>query len=245
MTRSGRRCSTARRAAACGPRHAASTPEERDGALTCAPGVIVVHGVEKDAHVYAFDAASGDEIWTIETEDTPKEVRLGNGCAALPLIDGTAAEVSLATGKPAPCKDAASMERRELPREGDAVLEEGGRLTLSRKAAGTPTWHLESATPAWEAKLGLAALGTFTAFPLLAEDARAFVLGREPHGEQVAFVAVSRADGKVLYTAAVGKTNNSWVPFFSVKHGLVYLSLGGSLRAYDVATGKERWRAHE
>jgi hypothetical protein len=219
--------------------------------LWCGPKTVVVLGVEKDAHVYAFDADTGEERWVLETADTPTGLEFGADCARVSLVDASTATVSLATGKPAPCKSAPNTRSPESPREiprdrAPATLTDAeGTLTLTPKPAGTPEWSLKGGEPPWVTRIDLAALDTFTAFPLLAEGPTAFVLGNEPHGDAVGFAAVSRKDGKVFYRTLIGKTGNSWIPYFAVRAGLVYVAFGGALRAYDAETGAERWRTHD
>ncbi|HEY4121499.1 MAG TPA: PQQ-binding-like beta-propeller repeat protein [Byssovorax sp.] len=219
--------------------------------LRLCPNPETVLVATRDRWVRAYDAKTGAVRWEARVGDAPRTAAFGaTGCVAITLADQTIDARDLATGKPAPCQVEPPKAERSL-HDDDApevsVTAGDETITLRQKPAGTPMLKIVgTGARAWERDLGLKALvGTSKRLRLAVVGDVALLLGEdELRAGDLSLVGVSTRDGRVLYTNHLGVTNNSWIPDYVAEDGLLYLSFGGGLRAYDPSTGAERWRAH-
>jgi outer membrane protein assembly factor BamB len=181
--------------------------------------------VQDEQRLLAVPAAGGEPRWTFQMGDPFPEVTpaVADGRVFVPIDGGGVTALDLATGEELWHEGPPGIGRAAPIVVGDAVVSANGGLSAYEVASGELRWRIEGvegfAPMATDHGVVFASLATDTELVLLAVDVAS---GRELW--RVPF------DGPVFIGLAASAST------------VVGIESSGTVRAFDAATGEERWR---
>ena len=188
----------------------------------------------------------------VKGSDTLSSFGLGNDCIAYTTADGSSGVAGLESSKPSDCPTERmhtiyeqSAGVTDTSSNSSAVTVDNRSYTLGVRPRGTQMLRVnveEDGTPVWSKELNYIK-PTFSSGLAVAEGVVA-VWGADPVDSQKTYlVGLDANTGEKLYARKYADTASSSVGFFAYNGRHLLIQWWGSLKAFDIRTGKRVWTA--